>query len=407
MEDNRLSKVEILIDQKRYKNAEEILSELLAEDTQNIRILSLLAQVTSEQGKLDIAQDIIDSAIGLSPNNAELFFIKSEILIGQGKLNDAEKNIKQAIALNPHDARYFGYLAFIFLEKKEPEEALKASNKALNIDATNLLALNMRATAFQMLDRHREAFLNIENALREDPINASTHTNYAWMLFEEGNYKKALVHFKKALEINPTSEYAQRGLNEVLKTKNPFYRILLSYSIFIDSLETKYIWALFIGLYIALNAFKMVIKHNTVLQPYATTIFFTLSLLAFSRWTILPINNLFFRERDNISGELATLSWGLLFIGLFLFFLLLDARILSVAAYGLMMIVPFAVIASSEKGCGLVFYTVSLALIGLVGIAVTFFTGEVINSMMIVFTVAACAFLFWVSNYHLPPEEQA
>ena len=194
-EDNRLSKVEILIQQKKFQEAESILSDLLTEDSNNIHFLSLLAEVNFQQDKFDDANSIIENAIGLSPDAPYLFYIKSRIAIQQNKLNEAEKNINQAIELDPYDADYFALLANIRLGRKQFEEALEIANKALQIDGENLLALNTRSTALNKLNRRDESFETIEGALREDPNNAYTHANYGWGLLEKGDHKKSISTF--------------------------------------------------------------------------------------------------------------------------------------------------------------------------------------------------------------------
>ena len=94
-EDHRLSKIEILIQQNKFAEAEKILSDLLTADSNNIHFLSLLAEVNLQQDKFDKASTIIDNAIGLSPDTSYLFFIKSRIAIQQDSLSEAEKNISQ------------------------------------------------------------------------------------------------------------------------------------------------------------------------------------------------------------------------------------------------------------------------------------------------------------------------
>ncbi|MCH5600269.1 hypothetical protein [Niabella ginsengisoli] len=63
------------------------------------------------------------------------------------------------------------------------------ADKALEIDAENLLGLNMRSSALVKLNRKEESFETIEGALRNDPNNAYTHANYGWGLLENGNAK--------------------------------------------------------------------------------------------------------------------------------------------------------------------------------------------------------------------------
>ena len=80
-EDNRLSKVAILVQQKKFTEAEKLLAELLGEEPNNIHLLSLLAEVNLQQDKFDQANTLTDSAIGLSPDAPYLYYIKSRIAI--------------------------------------------------------------------------------------------------------------------------------------------------------------------------------------------------------------------------------------------------------------------------------------------------------------------------------------
>lgn len=410
-EDNRLSKVEILIQQKKYAAAEKILSDLLTEDVNNIDFLSLLAEVNLQQDKFDKADNIIDNAIGLSPDASHLFYIKSRIAIQQDKLNDAEKNINQAIELDPYDADYFALLANIKLGRKQFEEALEMANRALEIDAENLLALNTRSTALNKLNRSEESFETIEGALREDPNNAYTHANYGWGLLEKGDHKKALEHFKEALSNDPTFSYAQAGMLEALKATNPVYRIFLKYSFFMSNLTAKYQWGVIIGFYIGFKALRTIAENNEALRPYLIPLIITLALVAFSTWVIEPISNLFLRfnkygqlllnKKEKMSSNFVAVSLGVSLGGLLSYFLLSDEKMLTIAAYGFAMMLPLGTMFSPSKNkYGLLIYTITLAVVGLMAIGLTFSTGEMFNLMTTVFIFGFVAFQ-WVANYML------
>lgn len=81
MEDIRLSKVEILIQQKKFAEAEKILSALLSEDSNNFQLLVLLAEVHLQQDNLDKALSVINHAIGLYPDEPHGFYIKCRIAL--------------------------------------------------------------------------------------------------------------------------------------------------------------------------------------------------------------------------------------------------------------------------------------------------------------------------------------
>lgn len=414
-EDNRLSKVEILIQQKKFGEAEKLLSDLLTEDSNNIHFLSLLAEVFLQQDKFENANSIIENAIGLSPDSPHLFYIKSRVAIQQENLSEAEKNINQAIELDPYDADYFALLANIKLGRKKFEEALEIANKALEIDAENLLALNTRSTALNKLNRSDESFETIEGALREDPNNAYTHANYGWGLLEKGNHKKALDHFKEALSNDPTFDYAQSGMLEALKATNPIYRLFLKYSFFISNLTAKYQWGVIIGFYLGFKALRTIAKNNEALQPYLIPLIIALGLIAFSTWVIAPISNLFLRfnkygqllldKKERMSSNFVAISLGAFIVGLLLYFALSDEKMLTIAVFGFAMMLPLGTMFSPSKNkYGLLIYTIALAIIGVIAIGLTFSTGEMFNLMTVIFIIGFVAFQ-WVANYMLIKED--
>jgi len=414
-EDNRLSKVEILIQQKKFTEAEKILSDLLGEDSNNIHFLSLLAEVNLQLDKFDNANSIIENAIGLSPDSHYLFYVKSRIAIQQDNLSEAEKCINQAIELDPYDADYFALLANIKLGRKQYSEALEIANRALEIDAENLLALNTRSTALNKLNRSEESFETIEGALREDPNNAYTHANFGWGLLEKGDHKKALEHFKESLTNDPNFEYAQSGMLEALKATNPVYRLFLKYSFWMSNLTAKYQWGVIIGFYLGFRALKTVARNNEALQPYLIPLIIALALIAFSTWIIAPISNLFLRfnkygqllldKKKKLSSNYVAVSLGAFVVGLLLYFALSDEKMLTIAAFGFAMMLPLgAMFSPSKNKYGLLIYTIALAVVGLIAIGLTFSTGEMFNLMTVVFILGFVAFQ-WVANYMLIKED--
>jgi len=414
-EDHRLSKVEILIQQKKFGAAEKLLSDLLTEDSNNIYVLSLLAEVYLQQDQFEKANKIIENAIGISPDSPHLFYIKSRIAIQQDQLNEAEHHINQAIELDPYDADYFALLANIKLGRKQFEEALETANRALEIDAENLLALNTRSTALNKLNRSEESFETIQGALREDPNNAYTHANYGWGLLEKGDHKKAIEHFKEALSNDPNFNYAQVGMLEALKATNPIYRMFLKYSFFMGNLTAKYQWGVIIGFYLGIKVLRTVAKNIEALQPYLMPLIVTLALIAFSTWVMAPLSNLFLRfnkygqllldKKEKMSSNFVAISLGLFLVGLLLYFVWSDEKMLTITVFGFAMMLPLGTMFSPSKNkYVLMTYTIVLALVGLMSIGLTFMTGKMFNLMTVVFVLGFVAFQ-WLANYILIKED--
>jgi tetratricopeptide (TPR) repeat protein len=409
MEDNRLSRVEMLIQHKKFNEAETLLANLLREESNNIHYLSLLSEVFLEQDKSDQALEMINNAIGLSPDHPFLFYIKSRILIQQDKYGEAENSINDAIALDPGVADYFAILANIKLIKKQYQEALNNADKALELDAENLLALNMRSTALTKLDRAEESFETIEGALRGDPNNAFTHANYGWSLLEKGHHQKALEHFKEALSKDPNFSYAQAGVIEALKAKNLIYRLFLKYAFFMGNLTSKYQWGVIIGFYFGFKGLRVLARNNEALQPYLTPLIIALAILAFSTWVIEPISNLFLRfnkygqylldEKEKFSSNFVAMSLGLFILASISYLILWDEKLLLIAAFGFAMMLPLAsMFAPSKNKNALLIYTIVLAILGFAAIGYSFVNGEMFNLFSIGFVLAFFIYQ-WFANY--------
>ncbi len=415
VEDRRLSKIKVLIGQKRFGEAEKILSNLITEDSNNVHFLSLLAEVYLQQDKYEKASSIIQNAIGISPDEAHLYYVKSRIAILQDDLITGEKNINHAIQLDPNDANYFALLSKIKLGKKQFEEALKTANKALEIDPENILALNTRSSALIKLNRSDESFETIEGALREDPNNAYSHANYGWGLLEKGNHKKALKHFKEALSNDPNFDYAQLGMIEALKAANPLYRLFLKYQFFMSNLTAKNQWGVIIALYFGFRGLKTLARSNEALQPYLIPVIIALALIFFSTWIIEPLSNLFLRfntygqllldKKEKMSSNFVAISLGIFLVGVLSYLISWDNRMLIIAVFGFTMMLPLAMMFSSSKNEHVLLnYTIALIIIGLIAIGLTFWTGEMFNTMTIVYILGFIAFQ-WIANYIMIKED--
>jgi len=408
MTEHSLSKVGILIQQKKYDAAEKILRQLLAQEPTNIHYLALLAELNLQQDRIDKAESIIEDAIGLSPDTAHLYFMKSRIDIQKDKYDDAEKSIQQSITLDPYTADYFAWFANIKLARKQYEESLRLANQALEIDPEDLLALNVRSTVLIKLNRKEDAFATIEGALRNDPNNAYTHANYGWGLLEKGDHKKALKHFKEALKNDPNFEYAQRGMIEALKATNPVYRVFLKYSFWIGNMPAKYQWGILLGLWFGNQALNKLADVNPGLRPVLVPVIILLALFAFSTWVIKPISNLFLRfnaygkflltRNEKISSNFVGGSLAVFLAGLIAFFALKEQSYLAISIFGFAMMVPCSVMLLPSKYNSLLIYTVVMAITGIGAISLIFSTGEMFNFLTSVFALEFVAFQ-WVANF--------
>jgi len=417
MSENLVSRARLLIGQRRYEEANQVLSELLGQHPNNSSILAMSSEVALELKQTKRAEELITSALAIDPDAPYLYYIQSNVMLHLKKYDAAEKALEQATILDPEDADYFALWASVKLVRKQFKDALRLADQALELDPENLMGLNARSTALLKLDKKEDSFKTIEGALREDPNNAYTHSNYGWSLLEKGDHKKALEHFKEALSNDPNLGMAQAGMMEALKAKYIIYRLFLKYSFWMSNLTAKYQWGVIIGFYLAFRGLRMLAQSNETLQPYLTPILFILGLIAFSTWVMTPLSNLFLRlnkfgkhllqKHELQSANFVGLSAATMLVGVVLFLIQGEIQWLTIAAYGFVMMVPFSVMFSPSKYKGaLLIYSIAMAAVGLMAITAAITTGDIFNLFSMIFLGGF--FLFqWIANFLLIKEDNA
>jgi tetratricopeptide (TPR) repeat protein len=400
----------ILLQQRRYEDAERELRTALALDPDNAHLQLLLCICLFEQEKIEEAENSIRQVIHQEPDNDYALYILAKIKLVQEDEKKAEALLKNAVQLAPNEADYYGLLASIYLQKKAFQQALDFAEQGLAVDSENILCLNMRSTALLKLRRKEEAFQTIEKALEKDPENEYTHVNYGWGKLERGQHKEALIHFREALRLNPNSEAAKAGLVETMKAKYWFYRMFLKYAFWMSRLSSKNQWIFIIGLYVLIRLLRGLAGDNEILNLIIWPIIILYLIFALSSWFIVPLSNLMLRlnpygryalDKEGItSSNFVGLSLALAAIGGLLYAATGHLSAIALLIFGIVMMIPTGSMfnpSKDRKKKTLIIYTIGLATVGLVGIVSGLFSAELFNLMAVLFGLGIFAYQ-WVAN---------
>ena len=170
-----------------------------------------------------------------------------------------------------------------------------AAEAALALDPEHGPANNLRAIALVRLGRRDEAGATIEAALARDPEDAVTHANQGWARMHAGDFRGALEHFREALRLNPSLEWARAGLVEALKARYPLYGLLLRYFLWMSTLSRRAQWAVILGGLFGFRALRALAANNPALAPWITPLLVLYGLFVFFTWTAEPLFNLLLR----------------------------------------------------------------------------------------------------------------
>ena len=128
----------------------------------------------------------------------------------QGALKDFDQLIKE----EPNNGYAHFSRASALLELNKLQEAIDASNKAIELDPSIPEAYETRGVAKVMMGDQDGALLDFNRAIELDENFASAYSNRGAVKSDLGNYDGALIDLNKAIEIDPNNvrAYQNRAL---------------------------------------------------------------------------------------------------------------------------------------------------------------------------------------------------
>ena len=99
----------------------------------------------------------------------------------------------------------------LFFQNKNYDGALTMYSKALKVEPTNSLLYFNRSACNHKLRRMEEAIADAEKAVEYDLTNADAHSRLALVYSRQKRFKDAIKCYETALQIDETSDRAQKG----------------------------------------------------------------------------------------------------------------------------------------------------------------------------------------------------
>jgi len=402
-----LERGKLLLAQNRVGEAEKEFKQALQLNPNDGYAMAWLAECQLHHKQYDQALELAERAMAFAPNNGFLLYTLARSYFYNKRLKDAEEVIGRALSLNPTDADFYLLRAHIAFYQEKWEPALKAAEQGLEQEPENVNLINLRTQALVKLNRKEEAAQTIDYALHQSPEDSYAHANKGWVAIEQGNYQSAFTHFRESLRLDPDNNYARSGLKEAIKAKNILYRGMLKYFLWMAKMDTRNRWAFIIGAYVLYRIILEVAERVPEVAPLLYPLIAFYILFALSSWIAMPLSNLFLRlhplgrhalDEDEITATNVTggLMLGAIVCGVG-YLINGSGLLMMLALFFLLMLVPvggmFTVGAEGKARRSLMYYSLALAGVGLLGIFV-----PSANFLIYVFFIGVFAYS-WVANY--------
>ena len=154
---SQFAHVQVLLETKRYGDAEAWLREMLATNPTNARAHALLSYALYLQDRDAEALREAEAAIGSDPSDPSSHYYRALALLALERAGSAMTAIQEAIRLNPQQAHYYAVVSRIHVKRKAWQKALVAAEEGLRFHPEHSPCLNLRGMALVNLGRKQDA----------------------------------------------------------------------------------------------------------------------------------------------------------------------------------------------------------------------------------------------------------
>ncbi len=150
-----------------------------------------------------------DNPGSFSSHSGESYLEDAQGLMDNGELAEALAKIQEILDLAPNYSEAYVYQGLIYEMMEEPDLAMEAYGKAIDLDPNSFDAYNNRGWVNKtLLGQYEQAIVEYNKAIELRPDYVNAYLNRAFCYANLGEYEKALADGNKAIELEPDNAYA-------------------------------------------------------------------------------------------------------------------------------------------------------------------------------------------------------
>jgi pentatricopeptide repeat protein len=197
---------------KNYELASVEFNRSIQSDESYKQSYYMLGIISDYQGKLDDAIKYYKEAIDRDPDYSEAYNALGTVYSKQRKWKDALKFYKKALENKLYPTPHVPYLNIgrLYMAQKDYNKAVDAYREAKRYANQDFIIYELGTALFDA-GKIKEAVNEFREGVGIAPQNANLRFSLALALLKDGNKKGALAEFKKASELAPGSDVAQKA----------------------------------------------------------------------------------------------------------------------------------------------------------------------------------------------------
>jgi len=170
-----------------------------------------------EIGDLENAEKYFRNAIKNDPNFIHAYINLANNLKRRNKTEEINEILAKAQTLPAVTSETYVRFGRIFFDLQKYPQAIKAFDRAVEMDPQNIDALGRRSLALGAVGKIDEAIRDIYMVLKARPYDAMVYRNLGIFLERKGDITGAIKAYRAGLQIEPNNENLRQLLDENLK----------------------------------------------------------------------------------------------------------------------------------------------------------------------------------------------
>jgi predicted O-linked N-acetylglucosamine transferase (SPINDLY family) len=211
-----LTQARLLREAGRFKEARAACEKILAGRPESVEALTLLWDMSFDDGAPGAAIDWLNKAIAADGGVASFHYMLGCALQAQGKVGDAIVSLRQALSLDPAQAKTHNNLGCMLEAAGDLGGAAECYRCAIRFDPGMAQALYNLGNVHRQLGDVKEAIKHIEQALAIEPRHADWRCNLGDLHYVLLQLDDAIANYRAAVEIDPNYGRAYADLGGVL-----------------------------------------------------------------------------------------------------------------------------------------------------------------------------------------------
>jgi tetratricopeptide (TPR) repeat protein len=169
-----------------------------------------------DRGKYDQLLEMVSRAQKAIPNDFRIYLLEGLAYTRMDKQEDALKALEKAYELNPKDLNTLSTLALTYDNLHRYKDSDRIYEEALKIDPKSALLLNNYSYSLAERGVHLQRALEMaKQAVTAEPDNAAYLDTYGWVFYRLEKYDDAASYIEKAIATGKASAVVQEHLGDI------------------------------------------------------------------------------------------------------------------------------------------------------------------------------------------------